>query len=73
MSYRKEGLTMLVLSRRRGEVITIGNGITVTVLAVQGARVKIGIAAPADVPVHREELCERIGRCRPAVAQAECA
>ena len=51
---------MLVLSRKRGEVVTIGSGVTVTVLAVQGDRVKIGVTAPADVPVHRQELHERI-------------
>ena len=51
---------MLVLSRKRGEVITIGNGVTITVLSVQGERVKIGITAPAEVPVHRQEIHERI-------------
>ena len=62
---------MLVLSRRRGEVITIGNGVTITVLAVQGERVKIGITAPAEVPVHRQEIHERIGGCSPELARAE--
>ena len=47
---------MLVLSRKLGEAIVIGNGITVTIVEVQGARVRLGISAPADVPVHREEL-----------------
>jgi carbon storage regulator len=47
---------MLVLSRKRGEEIVIGNGTTVTVLAVEGGRVKIGITAPAEVPVRRKEL-----------------
>lgn len=51
---------MLVLSRKRGEVITIGNGVTVTVLSVQGDRVKIGVVAPAEVSVHRQEIRERI-------------
>jgi carbon storage regulator len=51
---------MLVLSRKRGEIITIGNGVKITVLAVQGERVKIGIEAPAEVPVHRQEVYERI-------------
>jgi len=64
---------MLVLSRRRGEVITIGNGVTVTVLAVQGDRVKIGIVAPAEVPVHRQEIHERIEGRGLALAHAGCA
>ncbi len=64
---------MLVLTRKRGEAITIGNGITVTVLAVAGHRVKLGVAAPAAVPVHRQELSGRIGPQPPALAQAECA
>ena len=64
---------MLVLSRKRGESIAIGNGITVTVLAVQGDRVKIGVTAPAEVPVHREELYQAIGQWPPALAHAECA
>jgi carbon storage regulator len=62
---------MLILSRKRGEVITIGNGVTVTVLAVQGERVKIGVAAPAEVPVHRQEIHDRIGVCSPALDFAE--
>jgi carbon storage regulator len=65
------GLTMLVLSRKRGETITIGNGVTVTVLAVQGDRVKIGVMAPAEVPVHRQEIHERIGVCSSVMEYAE--
>ena len=64
---------MLVLTRKHGEAITIGEGITVTVLAVQGERVKIGIAAPAEIPVHRQEVHQRVGHCPPALAHAECA
>ncbi len=64
---------MLVLSRKRGEAIAIGNGVTVTVLAVHGERVKIGVVAPAEVPVHRQEIYARIGDCLPALAFAECA
>ena len=64
---------MLVLSRKRGEVITIGNGVTVTVLAVQGDRVKIGVVAPAEVPVHRQEIHERIEGCSPVLDYAGCA
>jgi carbon storage regulator len=62
---------MLVLSRKRGEVITIGNGVTVTVLVVQGDRVKLGVVAPAEVPVHRKEIFEKIEGRSPAPAHAE--
>lgn len=51
---------MLVLSRKVGEQIVIGQGVTVTVLEVNGQRVRLGIVAPADVPVHRIEVCQRI-------------
>ena len=64
---------MLVLSRKQGETIVIGDKITVTVLAVDGGRVKLGIAAPMDVPVHREEIYQKIGDCPPALRFAECA
>jgi len=62
---------MLVLSRKSGEAIAIGNGITVTVLAVNGDRVKLGVVAPAEVPVHREEIYQKIGN--PSLRFAECA
>jgi len=62
---------VLVLSRRRGEMISIGNGVTVTVLAVQGDRVKIGVVAPPEVPVHRQEIHERIGGCSSVLDYAE--
>ena len=51
---------MLVLSRKLGEAIMIGDGITVTVVEVQGERVRLGFSAPADVPIHREELQRKI-------------
>ena len=51
---------MLVLSRRNGESIVIGNGIVVTVLAVKGKTVRLGINAPPEVVVHRQEIHERI-------------
>lgn len=50
----------LVLTRRRDESILIGDDVTVTVLAVRGGQVKLAINAPDDVPVHREEIAERI-------------
>ncbi len=49
---------MLVLTRKPGESIIIGKDITVTILEVRGNRVRVGIAAPADVPVSRSELNE---------------
>ena len=47
---------MLILTRKAGETITIGERIRVRVLAVKGAQVRLGIEAPADIPVHREEI-----------------
>ena len=51
---------MLVLSRRVGEKLVIGEDVTVTVLGVKGSQVRIGIDAPRDVTVHREEIYQRI-------------
>ena len=51
---------MLVLSRRKSEAIVIGHGIVVTVLAIKGKTVRLGIDAPAEVSVHREEVQKRI-------------
>jgi carbon storage regulator len=53
---------MLVLSRKCGEVIVISDNVRVTVLGVQGGRVKLGFAAPSDMPIHREETHARIAR-----------
>ena len=69
---------MLALSRRVGEAVTIGDDITVTVLQIRGGQVRLGICAPGTVPVHREEIAERIGkneqlsnsRCEPASRDA---
>ena len=51
---------MLVLSRKTGEKIVIGDNIAITVVEVKGGKVRIGIEAPADVPVHREEVFKAI-------------
>jgi len=51
---------MLILTRRVGETLMIGDSVSVVVLGVKGNQVRIGINAPKDVPVHRQEIFERI-------------
>ncbi len=53
---------MLILTRRVGETVMIGDEVTITVLGVKGNQVRIGINAPKNVAVHREEIYERIKR-----------
>ena len=53
---------MLILTRRVGETLMIGDEVSVTVLGVKGNQVRIGVNAPKDVAVHREEIYERIQR-----------
>lgn len=51
---------MLILTRRVGETLMIGDDITVTILGVKGNQVRVGVNAPRNVAVHREEIYERI-------------
>lgn len=53
---------MLILTRRVGETVMIGDDVTLTVLGVKGNQVRVGINAPKSVAVHREEIYERIKR-----------
>jgi carbon storage regulator len=51
---------MLILTRRIGEVLRVGDDVSITVLGIKGNQVRIGIDAPKDVSVHREEIYQRI-------------
>lgn len=66
---------MLILTRRVGETIVIGDDVIITVLGIKGNQVRIGINAPKDVSVHREEIYQRIqqekGAPVPAATQQE--
>ncbi|HEV8019011.1 MAG TPA: carbon storage regulator CsrA [Steroidobacteraceae bacterium] len=62
---------MLILTRRVGETVMIGDDVTITVLGVKGNQVRVGINAPKHVAVHREEIYERIKREQQAEELAE--
>ena len=51
---------MLILTRRIGETLMVGDEVTITVLGVKGNQVRLGVNAPRDVAVHREEIYQRI-------------
>jgi len=62
---------MLILTRRVGETVMIGDDVTITVLGVKGNQVRVGISAPKHVAVHREEIYERIKREQQTDEEAE--
>jgi carbon storage regulator len=62
---------MLILTRRVGETIVIGDDVIVTVLGIKGNQVRIGINAPKDVSVHREEIYQRIQQEKNTTPKAE--
>lgn len=62
---------MLILTRRVGESLMIGDDINVTVLGIRGNQVRIGVNAPKNVAVHREEIYERIKNEQPGEGQAK--
>ena len=62
---------MLILTRRVGETLMIGDSVTVTVLGVKGNQVRIGITAPKDVAVHREEIFQRVDKADKAAHKDE--
>jgi carbon storage regulator len=62
---------MLVLSRQRDESIIIGDNIVITIVDIRGDKVRLGINAPKDIPVHREEVYDAIQRERAAQREAD--
>ncbi len=62
---------MLILTRRQGESVRIGEDVEVTILAIKGTQVRIGIKAPRDVAVDREEIAERKRRDQEAILSTD--
>ncbi len=62
---------MLILTRKVGESVLIGDGIKVSVLAVKGNQVRVGIDAPKDISVHREEVRERLEEGKASSAESD--
>ncbi len=62
---------MLILTRRVGETLMVGDDVTVTVLGVKGNQVRIGVNAPKDVSVHREEIYQRIQKEKSETQQSD--
>ena len=62
---------MLILTRRVGESLMIGDDVTITVLGVKGNQVRIGVDAPKEVAVHREEILNRIENASAGVADED--
>lgn len=61
---------MLILSRKTGEKLMIGDDVELTILGIKGNQVRVGVSAPKDVPVHREEVYLRIQNEKQDVAKA---
>ncbi len=60
---------MLILTRKQGESVIIGDNIKVTILQVQGSNIRVGIEAPQEISVHREEIFERIQESKKEVTE----
>jgi carbon storage regulator len=70
VTLEKEVETMLVLSRKQDESIVIGDNITVTVIEIRGSKIRLGIKAPKEIPVHRQEIYDAI-HGKPAEPEVE--